>query len=144
MKKFFILALSAIFGVGVAFADDRAITIDALPSAAMEFLATTFPQQKVSVATVDRGVFDDEYKVVLNDGTHIEFDRNGNWESIKHKGGAIPATIVPQPIVEFVRQRFDGAKITKIERDNGTYEVDLVGGVDLKFDRNFNCTEVDF
>lgn len=144
MKRFFILTLfAAILGVGVASADDRAITTDALPSAAKEFLATTFPQQKVSMATIDKGVFDDEYKVLLNDGTQIEFDRNGNWESIKHKSGSIPTTIVPQPIVEFVGQRFEGAKITKIERDNGTYEVDLMGGVDLKFDRKFNCIEVD-
>ena len=144
MKRFFILALlSAIFGVGVAFADDRAITVDALPSAAKEFLASTFAQQKVVAATVDKGTFDDEYKVLLSDGTQIEFDRNGNWESIKHKGGALPVSVVPRQIVDFVQQRFDGAKITKIERDNGTYEVDLQGGVDLRFDKKFNCTEVD-
>lgn len=145
MRRFFLFSLlTALFGIGVACADGRAITADALPAPAKAFLATNFAKQKVVMATLDSGIFDDEYEVLLDDGTHIEFDRKGEWESIKHKGGALPVSIVPQPIVEFVQQRFAGAKITKIERDNGSYEVDLEGGVDLKFDKNFSCTEVDF
>lgn len=144
MKRVFTFALLLLMlGCNMACAEDKAISADALPTQAKQFLASTFPQQGVVVATVDRDIFDDEYKVMLDDGTHIEFDRSGNWESLKHKGGALPTSILPHPIIAFIGERFAGVQVTKIERDNGLYELDLMNGVELKFDRNFNCTEVD-
>lgn len=126
-----------------ASADDRAITLSKLPVAAQNFLNTHFKGCEVIFASEDWGLFDTDYSVMLVDGTKVEFDGKGEWESIQHKGAKIPTNLIPSQIINYVQQRFPAASISKIERDRRGYEVELTNGLELKFDLSFNCIEVD-
>ncbi|MBR2326249.1 MAG: PepSY-like domain-containing protein [Alistipes sp.] len=144
MKK---IILTTLFCVALfsfsASADDRAISVSKLPATAQSFLKTYYQGQDVVVATQDWGLFSTDYSVVLADGTKVEFDGNGEWESVAHKGANIPSNIIPSQIINYVHQHFPTATITKIERDRRGYEVEIANGVDLKFDTAFNCIEID-
>lgn len=144
MRKLLLSMLAlATLAVTPTMAEDVAITAQKLPEAAQQFLHNNFAQNKVVVASYDRDFIAKEYTVLLDNGTKIEFDATGKWEKIKNKQGNLPISITPKPIVEFIQQRYKGGNITKIERSNGFYEVELMGDIELKFDRNFNCVDID-
>jgi len=142
MKKIFI-TIAALLGFAVASADDRAITEQQLPTAARSFIHTHYANHKVVVASQDRNIFNTDYTALLDDGSKIEFDNKGNWESVAHKGGKIPQGIIPTQIAQFVQQHFPASHITKIEHDRQGYEVKLQGDTELKFDNNLNCVDIE-
>ncbi len=144
MKKFLLSFTIALCAIMSARADDVAITPQQLPQEAQKFLKVNFAKSKIVMVTQDSGIFDKDYTVVLDNGTKVEFDSTGVWESLKSRSGDIPATLIPQPIIDFVQQRYKENKIIKIERGRNTYEVDLQGDIELKFDKNFNCIDIDY
>ena len=56
---------------------------------------------------------------------------------------AVPAALVPQPIMAFVKKTYPDAVVTKIERDRRGYDVDLSNGLDLEFNSKFQLIDVD-
>ena len=142
MKKFIFTAI-AIFGFAVATADDRAITEQQLPTAARNFIHTHYANHKIVVASQDRGVFNTDYTALLDDGSKLEFDNKGNWESVAHRGGKIPQDVIPAKISQFVQKHFPATPVVKIEHDRHGYEVRLQGDTELQFDNNFNCVDIE-
>ncbi|MBQ5647556.1 MAG: PepSY-like domain-containing protein, partial [Alistipes sp.] len=123
----------ATLAVTPTMAEDVAITAKKLPEAAQKFLKANFAQNKVVSAMHDKDVSDNDYTVILDNGTKIEFDASGKWESVKNQAGKIPAGIVPTKIAGYVAEHFSGARIEKIERKRYGYEVELTNGLDVKF-----------
>lgn len=80
--------------------DEREISYGKLPSLARAFIETYFPDQSVSYAERDKDDGRREYSVVLSNGTEIDFDQNGDWESVDCKFSVLPEGIVPQSIAE--------------------------------------------
>ena len=75
MNKLYSLIVAALLVVVPAAADHyRPIHERELPRAARELLASYFPEQRVAYIAVERELFERDYKVVLEDGTSIEFD----------------------------------------------------------------------
>ena len=142
MKNIFIAAF-ALLGMATASANEHAITEQQLPAAARNFIQTHYANHKIIVASQDQELFDTDYTVLLDEGTKIEFDSKGNWEKISHRGGQIPRGIIPVQIKDFAKQYFPASHIVKIEHDREGYEVELQGDIELKFDKKFNCVEVD-
>lgn len=146
MKKFtaILAAVSLMASTVSAFAaDDRPITVSELPVASQQFIKANFPQHKVSYANMDGTLMDKEYKVVFTDGCKIEFAKNGQWKEVSTKKGAVPETIVPQQIRDYVVQNYSGQKIRSIERYRKGYEIELGNGLDLRFDQNFKLVKID-
>jgi hypothetical protein len=144
MRKIFLAILFCVtLSSFSASADDRAIPVSKLPTAAQKFLQSHFKGHNVAIATQDWGVFNTDYGVMLADGTKIEFDGNGEWESVAHKMEGVPSAIIPSQITNYVHQHFPAAVIIKIERDRRAYEIKLNNGMELKFDLAFNCIEID-
>jgi hypothetical protein len=81
----------------------------------------------------DRDITDNDYTVMLDNGTKIEFDGSGKWESVKSRGAALPASVVPAKIVEYVKAHYSPYTIEKIERKRYGYEVELSNDLDMKF-----------
>ena len=58
--------------------NDKPISVNALPTKAQTLLSNHFNNQKVLLATIETGVINKSYDVVLQNGTKLEFDKKGN------------------------------------------------------------------
>ena len=134
MKKILLSVLAiATLAVTPTMAEDVAISAHKLPGEAQKFLKMHYASNKVVTAVHDRDVTDNDYTVVLDDGTKIEFDASGKWESVKNRSGKIAAGIVPDKIAGYVAEHYPSIGIEKIERKRYGYEVELTNDLDLKF-----------
>ena len=67
----------------------------------------------------------EDYTVVFNNGTEIEFYPSGEWKEVKSRGTEIPAKIIPSGIAQYVSQNYNGHPIKKISKKRYGYEVEL-------------------
>lgn len=122
---------------------DRPIETDALPEAAQTFIRTHFDGVKIAYAEVDEELFGAEYSVRLADGTEIEFDKSGEWKKVESEHAGLPASVLPAAIGDYLTGSYAGRKVEKIERKRRGYEVELVRGPELLFDRQGKFLRVD-
>lgn len=145
MKKV-TLILVCLFTVcaGVLRADnDRPIQVNQLPQAAQQFIKQHFADKKVALAKVETELIHKGYEVAFTDGTHIDFDRKGNWEEIECKGSNVPTAIIPDKIMDYVRENYPDVTIKKIEKDYREYEVKLSNRIELSFSLSGKLTDID-
>ena len=131
MKKLLLSALLLLCGLAPAHADgyEEPITFDRLPQAAQTFLKTHFDTLTVAYIVADRKFMGVEYEVKYTDRTEVDFRSDGQWESVERKYAPVPAA----------GRQF----IKKIERDPYTWEIELSGGLEIKFDTKFNVIGYD-
>lgn len=146
MKKFFIAA-AVIFASAIsASADDRErpTTVDKLPANAQQFLAEHFKGLNVAFVVEDPKMVGSEYEVTYTDRTEVDFNPQGEWTSVECKYNAVPASVVPKKIADYVaKSNFPGQHIMKIDRNAYTWEIELSGGLEIKFDMQFNVIGYD-
>lgn len=144
MKRLLALVLMAIMTVGAIVARDKVYYNDScLPQSAKTILSRNF-KSKVHHVKVDKKTFGgDEYEVVLQNGTEIDFDSDGNWKEIDCGKSGVPSSLVLKPIATYVKKNFNNSPIVKIEVDRNHYEVELLNGAELKFDRSGRFLKVD-
>ena len=125
-----------------SFAGDRIIPAEQLPAAAKTFIQKTFPGQTVSYAKID---FDGrkKYEVHLSNGTEVDFDKNGNWDKVDCNYSAVPASLVPANIANYVKTHFAGAKVVKIDKERHGYDVELSNDLELKFNKQGQLMNID-
>lgn len=144
MKKILLLALGALMLSSLGSCERRrALTEAALPEVSRQFIAEYFPGAEVSFAKVETEFLDKEYKVVLADGTKLEFSRKGAWCKVERRYDAVPEALVPEPVRAYVARQFAGHRITCIERDRRDFEVELDNGFELKFDHDGQLIDFD-
>ena len=144
MKKIFI-ALACVFTlVTNACADNyQPITQPQLPEKAQTFLATYFPEAKISLARKEIDVMELTYDVIFTDGTKVEFDRKGNWTEVDCLTHPLPSGIVPEAIEKVIRTQYPEAQATKIERDRNEIDVKLDNRVELTFNKHLKLIDID-
>ena len=143
----YLILIILLSGLTSARADGREepITFERLPKAAQEFLTTHISDLTLAYVVADHKIMTVEYEVTYTDRTEVDFRADGSWESVERKYAPVPAAIVPQQIADFVasnelfRQQF----IRKIERTAYTWEIELSGGLEIKFDSRFNVIGYD-
>ncbi len=139
MKKFFILTLLTIFAVTFATScsdddDDKTIPGVELPGTAKNFIASYFPGDEIIKVERKGDNAGTKYDVKFRSGMEVEFDAIGEWIDVDApKGRTIPAGIAPQTITEFIEANYPGSGINEISRDYRGYEVELLNGLDLRF-----------
>lgn len=148
MKRSFRMMMVAIccivLGYTTACADnDKPIEVSNLPAKAQTLLSTHFNNQKVALATIEAGIVNKSYDVVLQNGTKLEFDKKGNLTEIDCKQGSVPAKLVPQPIASYVQTNYPGQSVKKIEIDRNEHEVELTNGLDITFNKHFKVIDID-
>lgn len=146
MKKILFAAFLMFAGVFTANADDRErpINIDQLPKNAQAFLAEHFNNLTVAFAVENLKYIGAEYEVVYTDRTEVDFSADGEWESVERKYDAIPTSIIPAKISDYVANMgMSGQYIKKIERGRYTWEIELSNGLEIKFDKQFNVIGYD-
>lgn len=125
-------------------AQETVIKMTELPKTAQDFISKNFVGQKVSQAVKDKGMISTDYEVWLDNGTKIKFDGNGNWEEVDGENdAAIPTGFISAKIVSYVSKNFPTHKISKIEKDSNSYDVELTDGLDLEFKFNGDFLRID-
>lgn len=144
LKKLFI-AVACLISTEFAFADnERPITVNQLPKAAQQVLTKHFGNEKVSLAKYESGLIEKNYDVILANGTKLEFDRKGAWTEVDCKFSTVPTALIPQPIINYIKQNQAGSSVKKIEKDRGLIEVKLDNGVELTFNSKYKIVDIDY
>lgn len=143
MKKIFLTLGTILLAAAVACADNKPISIEKLPQKAQEFLKSYFADQKPTLVTQDRDFGEHDYDVTLTDGTHIDFTASGEWQEVDARGGAVPATLVPEGVKKYVEEHYAAERIVRLERDRRSWEVKLSNGMELTFDKQCHLIDID-
>ncbi len=138
MKKLMtvILLVAATFAAK-ADRNEKLITIDQLPKKAQEFLQANFKDLQVAYVEKEVKPFGAEYEVYYTNRTKVEFRHDGEWKEIECKYNAVPASVVPKQIQEFIAKNNPQQSIKKIERNQYLWEVELHNDIEIKFDHKF-------
>ena len=106
-----------------------------IPSRAQKFIDRYFP--KCSVVLVETGEEENvaEYEVLLNDGTKIDFDMQGDWRRVSRNKSGVPATLIPAAIMQYIRTNYPNNVVTKFSKKDYGYKVELSDDMDLRFTR---------
>lgn len=123
--------------------NDKPISVNALPAKAQTLLSLHFNGQKVMLATIESGVVNRSYDVVLQNGTKLEFDKKGNLTEIDCKQATVPDQLIPQAIKNYLMANYAGQSVKKIEMNKNEYEVELANGLDLTFNKHFQLIDID-
>ena len=144
MKKVF-LAIACVFTLATSACADnyQPVYEEQLPEKAQIFLATYFPEAKISLVRKEIDVMEVTYDVIFADGSKVEFDRKGNWTEVDCIGRPLPEGIVPDAISKVVNAHYPEAKVTKIERDGHEMDVTLDNRAELTFDKHFKLVDID-
>lgn len=120
----------------------KVVTLNELPPEAQAFISANFPDVLVSYAEREGC----EYEVVLFDGTELEFSKDGAWKKVDMKHSAVPAAVVaslPAPAAAYLDSSFPGIQVEKVKIERRRYTVELLNGIELEFDSNGVCREID-
>lgn len=110
---------------------EEPVNSENLPQSAKTFLATYYPGEYVISALKDKN----DYDVTLSNGHIIEFNSNGVWEDVSAPYGlTVPTGFYPSAIDTYVAENGNGFGINEISRERHGYDVDLVSGVEYRFD----------
>ena len=120
----------------------KAISPGKLPQAALQTINTHLPGRKIAIAKVESELFSKSYTVIFTNGEKIEFDGRGRWTEVKCKRSALPASLVPAQIAQYIRANYPDCRILEIERDD-EYEVKLSNHVEVTFNKKFEVIDID-
>lgn len=120
----------------------KAISPGKLPQAALQTINTHLPGRKIAIAKVESELFSKSYTVIFTNGEKIEFDGRGRWTEVKCKRSAVPASLVPAQIAQYIRANDPDCRILEIERDD-EYEVKLSNHVEVTFNKKFEVIDID-
>lgn len=145
MKKLLALISVVLLSVATMSARDKVYRdASVLPQQAQQILKKNFPKAAVNRVKVDHGILGvKDYEVVLNNGTEIEFDKDGEWKEVDCGHQAVPQSFIINPIKTFISKNHKGRSVVKIDKDDNDYEVELNDGTELKFDRAGNFLRYD-
>ena len=135
MKKIIlsIVALALLIPFASKADDGRPISPDKIPAAATAFIQETFPEIPIVYAEIDREIARTKYEVLLNDGTKVEFNAKGEWDKVECIRKAVPASLVPETIANYVQASFPGNLIEKIDKERFGWSIELSNDLELDF-----------
>ncbi len=145
MKKSIVMLCVSLMAFQVIVAKDHYTKdVSKLPAAAKEFVEKHFPKEQISYILIDKeNMFSTEYEVVLNNAFEIKFNKKGEWLEIDANKRALPDSVLPKEILSYVKTSFPNEVIEKIEREHWGYDVELLNGLDLKFNSKGSLIKID-
>lgn len=123
--------------------NDKPISVTTLPIKAQNLLTNYFGNQKVALATIESGVVNRSYDVVLQNGTKLEFNKKGELTEIDSKQGVVPVKLIPLSIKNYLQNNYPRQSVKKLEIKKNEYEVELSNGMDLTFNKHFQLIDID-
>ncbi|MFI3323908.1 MAG: PepSY-like domain-containing protein [Rikenellaceae bacterium] len=148
IKRIFLqLSLTVVTLLSITSCDkDNEMTIQysALPSSAQTTISTYFDQDQIMLITYDKSLFDKEYSVIFFDGTAIEFNKNGAWESIESRITGVPTAILPTTIADYLATNYPDQMVVEVDKETTGYDVQLDNNIELEFSTSGTLIGVDF
>lgn len=140
MKRIFLFLFAAALLAGCE--KETILPEHNLPGEIVTFVNTHFPENPVVQAVKEKDDFELSYKVILNGGFVLEFNRKKEITDID--GGAkLPDSVVPSSILSYVATQFPDQYIIGWERDSRSQQVTLVNGIELDFSMNGEFLRID-
>lgn len=145
MRKllFALVVMIATIGTLTSCDSEGAIAFDSLPTAAQTTINSYFGDREVLLISYEKEFLNHEYTVLFMDGTVIEFDKDGAWDSIDAETSGVPTGVLPSKIATYLETNHEGRMVTSIEKETRGYEVEIENLFDLEFDSSGNFTTVD-
>lgn len=147
MKKILsamVIALVAIISFASCDKEDEiVISPSTIPNEVQAFLDSHFPGIEIQSVIQDRERRSFDYEMRLSDGTRIEISQNGNWIEIENYNKGVPASVIPNKILEYVNQNYPNTTIIDIERDRHI-DVKLKNGAEMEFTLDGDFMRMDF
>ena len=132
--KFFISIVSMMILSAVSvFAADMPIQANQLPQNAQSFVKSNFPSDQIVYAEQDRNSF----KVELQSGVEIDFDKNGNWTDVSSKM-PLPTGFIPANVLKAVQGKYPQVAIMEISKEYNSYQLKLANRMEVYVDNNGN------
>lgn len=138
MKKWIFVLVSLFIVQGVlSIKDNKVVTVGDLPSGTQQFIEHHFPDKEVLRVDSKRNFWDRIYHVVFTNGDRLEFNRAGNWAEVRSEEGILSESVVPLAILNYVALNYPGAEIVEFKWDRRFYEVELMNGIEITFNKVF-------
>lgn len=119
--------------------DENISNVD-LPSSAEKYVNSYFPDQSY---TVEYDEDDHEYDVEIDNGFDVTFNEDGDVVQIDGGRAAIPNSMLPNSIVDYVDEHYPNEYIVSWEQDGNHQDVELNNDVDLVFDNDGDFLRID-
>ena len=139
MKKFILMTLAAFFLV--ACDKEKVVQADDLPANASGFVSTHYAGKEILQVVKELDNLKTYYHVYLDNGTKLDFSRQGDIREIKGTE-AIPGTVIPVLIRNYVTANYPAAFIRGWELEDTKQDVTLSTDEELEFDKNGNFLRV--
>ena len=143
MKKILIILATLALSLTACADHQQLINQSELPVLAQTFIQKYFNLAEVSYIERERDGMHHEYNVYLKDATKIEFDHQGNFQSIDCHTAPVPEGIVPELIVNFVQTHYANTHIVEYHVEYRHLKVELSSGIELIFDLEGHFIRVD-
>ena len=135
MKQVFLLLGVAALLSFSASAERVQVKPDKIPYLAKNQLKAYFPQAQVAEATKEKSKIKNNYEVLLDDGTQLEFDKDGNWLFVDLQGRPVPQRMIPGQVLNYLNGQFEGSTVVKMIKDKDrNLTVFLQDGTQITFD----------
>lgn len=147
MKKALFIAIVAILSVFTAL-PALAQSCCTLPKNATDYIAKHFNGYEINFFEKDRDVLDVDYTVYVRNGKQsykLEFDKKGNVTDIESesRGLALPQSVLPANVVQYVKGAFPNAKVTEWSKDGNKQLVELNNDMELVFNAKGKFLRID-
>lgn len=128
---------------GSSFSGEKTVSTSQLPDKAKLFLETHYSGVRIKEVILQHRASLIEYEVDLKGGTELHFDRNGFCTEVYCTKGSVPEAIIPEVILQQVKQRNPDPVIIKYEHEDRLYEVRLIDGTEFTFNRSMRLINID-
>ena len=142
MIRKIIFAAGAVFLFSGAFAQEKVISGDKIPSEIYDFVNKNFPDSKIVRVEHDRDLTESTYEVDLDNRTEITFSADKKPIEVDSET-ALPKDLIPVEISNYVTETYPDAFINGWEKEGKNHQIELSNGVDLVFDDENNLVEMD-
>lgn len=151
MKKLLILLVALVSFVSVS-AQTFEIDKSMLDTTITTVVTKHFPSNEITLCFVEYETNRpssrvDEFIVILDNGTKLEFDRRSNLKSIECNRSIVPMSILPVRIKTFIEKKYPNVNVREyvIDRDYRLeYEVELTNGIELSFNKHCKLISTEY
>ena len=125
----------------VACDKEKVVHNDDLPANASGFITTHYSGKEILQVVKELDNLKTYYHVYLNNGTKLDFSRQGNIKKVEGTE-EIPDTVIPLLVLNYVDTNYPAAFIRGWDLDDTNQEIKLSTDVELEFDKNGNFLRV--